>query len=862
MSFNFFLNYIHRQLVFIMLLCFINFSWAQKLPDVCFDNQNDYSFMWWKKTIKTGNQIFAIKTNKYALSFDYANLSIEDFSINKNNVAEEVVLKETNEESFPLNNPVKLRFGISNSNSITWCETTSGIDDDCQLVETGKYFQRRFLTNLPELNGFSKYDSGLEISSWPDRIAFILKGTPIENIKNLGLLTELTFDKKYAELIQYGDVKALKNPKDGSGFIIMKSSEATSIQVSETTVSVNYKPSRASHAGEEINVGMIIYPIAEDIDSKLKDIADLENKPLYVTAKQIAPKEAVLDVVYNKNKGWHQVKLRSDRTSGKSNTKDSINNRMERVLFTVNNPSNKDKVVRLNFAKGRLTLDGAKVFGVSGLSAVIRDLKGNPIGIPVQLSKNWHTGRSGRSNQYFRGSWYHGLSMLTIPANSKITLEYTSVNAMWGGVPAASHAQLCLIGWGANQQWDQSAIGSWGENITYEPDLDQAGAPVLDFRPLMVKSETGKKWGWTGNLGGADILNYTKTDGNRGWHSRIRTQYKSYSPNLTEVTYAGIMDDNSMDFEYTASLGRSDDMVRGLYKIKLKVLKDVSFKDFVVFQLGALNYHFANSKTLAWGNETGLKREWQATTGGNSRYITYKKIADGKVPWFSFTNTEFTVPWAKFTPANRGFIIRKWDAKINGKENTPPYFAEFNTTSGKHGRVSSIVNITAPDICTSFNAGDYIEAEIELMVLPSTAGEYYGPNTNFAKALQTKANSWDMMLREAVGNNIVVSVAKGELENNYPIKIESIKNKAQFSVTGGMGYVPLTITNVGRYQNPELFKKVNGKWRKINQEVYGNDFWQSEYNPETKTWDITYNINLDTSNDERKMVEFKFDNLN
>ena len=58
----------------------------------------------------------------------------------------------------------------------------------------------------------------------------------------------------------------------------------------------------------------------------------------------------------------------------------------------------------------------------------------------------------------------------------------------WGGVPAASHAQLCLIGWGWNQRWDQAAIGSWGESICYEPEGIQVRCMIDDVRPLMVWS--------------------------------------------------------------------------------------------------------------------------------------------------------------------------------------------------------------------------------------------------------------------------------------------------------------------------------------------------------------------------------------
>nr|WP_271560244.1 hypothetical protein [Algibacter sp.] len=845
-------------------------SIAQKLTEVCYQNQKDYSFMWWKKTIKTGNQIFAIKTNHYTLAFDYPNLSIKDFSINKGTSLEVEVLRETNEESFPTNKPVKLRFGTSIGSTMTWCKTTSEIDDDCQLVETGKYFQRRFITNLPDLKGFSKYNSGLEISSWPDRIAFILKVITEKDIENLELKTELTFPSVYTVLIDSGDIKVLKNPKDGSGYIILKSNDATHIAVDGTTVKVNLNKPSLLEKDTEINAGMIIYPVSKNIDSKLKEIINQETTLLLVTAKQILPIEANLKVNYDKDKGWHQILLRSDNieskkelaeiNEGNPGPQDDLNNRMERVMFSVTNSSKMDKVLRLNFAKGRLVDNGASVFGTPGISAILRDINGNPIGIPIQLSKNWHTGgRSGVDNHYFRGTWYEGLTMLTIPAKNSISLEYTSVNSMWGGLPAASHAQLCLVGWGHNQQWDESAIGAWGETITYEPDLDQTGAPVLDFRPLLVSTPQGKKWGWTGNLGGADFFDYTKLDGNRGWHSRIRTQYKRYSPNYTEVTYAGVMDDNSMDFEYTASIGRSDDITRGIYKIKLKVLKDTEFKDFSIIELASSRYHHVKSKNLAWGNETGVKKKWESTVGGTPRYITEKIPAEGKYIWFSFNDSKYTSKQLeRFKLAERGFIIRDWKAKINGNENILPWFSEYNTAGGNYGDQSSIIKITPPKGCNSFIAGDYIEATVELILIPSHADDYYGSNKNLTTALKNNPLSWEMIYREAAGNDIDVKVSKGKLLDNYPIKIETNNGKAELTVNGGLGYVPLTFTNVPDYKNPELFRKENGEWKKVNQKVHGNDFWQTEYNATNDTWDISFNINLDSPEDIREMKEFKF----
>ena len=831
---------------------------AQSIAYKCFDNQNDYSYMWWLKTIKNNNKIFGIKTNHYAISFDYENLNVSSLSINKSQKTESEALRESNDESFPAGNTSQLSFGMTSDNRTYIVQAYSQNIDNCQLIETGKYFQRRFINNLFDLDGCNINKSGLEISSWPDRFSFILRATPNSELFNRGLYIDFTFPANYSVLLEKGDVKALKDPKDGSGYIILKSEKTTGLSVIGTSIRADLEKQASIPAGQEISTGLIIYPIADNIDAAFDKIVEQESQPVLVTAEQIAPTNVNLNVKYNKDLGWHEIALRNDGNTAYES--ELSNNRIERVNLIFDNPSSTDKVVRLNFSKGRLTENGSSVFGMVGISAVLRDMKGNPVGIPVQLSKNWHeTGFDGIADHYFRGPWFHGLSMLTIPAKTKINLEYTSVNALWGNVPAVSHAQLCLVGWGFNQQWDESAIGSWAETICYEPDLDQAGAPVLDFRPLMVKSPTGQKWGWTGNLGGADFFNYTKTDGNRNWHSRIRTNYKRYSPNLTEVTYAGTMDDNSMDFEYTASIGRSDDMTRGIYHIKLKVLNDVTFNDFVFFQLATPTYHFAKSNTLAWGNETGLKKQWTAKIGGTSRYITAKQVAEGEMPWFSFADSQFAGSQASFRPANRGFVIRSWKARINGKDNIAPSFAEYNATGG-FGESSGLINITPPADCTTFQAGDYIEAEIEIFQIPKSADDYYGPNQNLIAALTTKANTWEMVYREAIGNDLDVVVSSGgSLTANYPIKINSTGNSVSFSVTGGRGYVPLTITNVGNFQSPVLYQKVSGSWQKIDQSVYGNDFWQTDFNVSTGKWDITYNVKLDTPNDVRQTVEFKFE---
>ncbi len=55
-------------------------------------------------------------------------------------------------------------------------------------------------------------------------------------------------------------------------------------------------------------------------------------------------------------------------------------------------------------------------------------------------------------------------------------------------------------------------------------------------------------------------------------------------------------------------------------------------------------------------------------------------------------------------------------------------------------------------------------------------------------------------------------------------------NFAQFSITGGLGYVPFTISGLTAYSNPRLESSSDGKtWTVVDQSVNGKDFWQTDF---------------------------------
>jgi len=77
---------------------------------------------------------------------------------------------------------------------------------------------------------------------------------------------------------------------------------------------------------------------------------------------------------------------------------------------------------------------------------------------------------------------------------------------------------------------------------------------------------------------------------------------------------------------------------------------------------------------------------------------------------------------------------------------------------------------------------------------------------------------------EALGNDLDVSITRGTLKHVYPIRIHA-PDGAEFAVTGGLGYVPMTFSGLPNYRRYILEIKVNDLWMEVDQSVHGHDFW-------------------------------------
>lgn len=785
---------------------------------------SDYTYMWWTHGLRDERKTFSIQTNRFAIQFDVPRLQLTHLLPIEDPPAMSDALAQRNADIFGSPN-ASLCFTLEANGRKYEATGASPRYENCQLIESGRFFQRRLIQGIRWQAGAPKTDTECEIAAWPDRLTLLLRVTPSNGLEDGALRIALRSKERWF-------VKA-----DRPSATI-----ATDADVWTARLDVGDWP-----AGEERTVAMIVQ----------SDMAD-DASPA-IAARQIAPAQAPLDVVYDHTMGWHRIALRNDPPAHTYD--ESSNNRIERVRLFLNNPSTTTRTARLNFAKGRPANGG--VFGITGLSAILRDADGNPTGIPVQISKNWHAGRPRHARGdwkpgRYRGSWYRGLTMVTVPAKTAIELEYTSVNALWGGVPAASHAQLCLAGWGSNQLWEQAAIGSWGESLCFEPDQGQRGGAVLDTRPLMVSglgNRPKRKWGWTCNVGGADFLVYYDREGRKQWNSRMKTLHQRNGPVLTEVTYAGRSQDSKIDLRSTVSLYRTDDITRGVYRFRYDVREPVTFSRLVLFQCGSDDYSYTGEREFARGGENGLVEEWQTEWGGN-RYKTEPVELTGRIPWVSMHEA---VPRAEGNEAwaNRGIVIREWDARLGGRH-VRPWAAERGAKV--RGTDTSLVDILPPPDIDQLQVGDYVAAVVEHVVVPQFAHDYYGPNENLRAALKRWQDTWEMVHREAIGNDLAVNVVRGELLRDRPTMIRATENHAEFAITGGLGYVPITITGLTDFRQPllEIQETNNGTWIPVDQAVHGNDFWQTDYDTQTGTWQVTYSVPMDTPGDKRVSRAFRF----
>ena len=475
---------------------------------------------------------------------------------------------------------------------------------------------------------------------------------------------------------------------------------------------------------------------------------------------------------------------------------------------------------------------------ITGLVAVLCDPDGVPTGIPVQVSKNWHYAETG---EYLRA--YMLLPAIPDTSRYKLRIAY----GFYGQLPSASHAQLSLVGYGGNGRWEQLAIGCWGETMCLDMDMSLVDVAITDNRGLMLRDgEDGTRWQWTDGGWGGDWLNVPDSHNGKLFFTGMRTAYLAHGPCLTDVRYGGWYGGNrEVAVQAQVETLRTDDYARTFQTLRYQFNQTLPATDSWLCKMGRTGGYV--TPKIAWGNRDGLLVEKEVPTGlkVNEPFVG-KLTLSGPAPWWIAFPGAYSNHNRKWGTGSRALVIRSYTATIGGKTYSAPTISMPVFQVHPDGKANLDLLITPPEGVTAFAPGDTVEMSFTWIVVPRIAEDYYGPNELFRQHLVDNPRSWQTVYREAKGNDLHVSAQGGAVLRNYPILLKAEQPEVRFSITGGVGYVPVRFEGLADYRDYALYRIDGEREIKLDQSTHGNDYWQTDYDARSNTYRMSFNLPLDT----------------
>lgn len=839
----------HLSSLNLVLFIFLSLQSFAQLSQETYDNlQNNYNYTFWNDNFKTSgvqDREFTIQTSGFGLKINYTDLTVTNMEPTTSSLTSEQAFSMSDNSLFPNVTSGDINYRILQNGSVLHAKpvnpTNSGIKIS-QMAEYGSWQNRRFLDSLNYTNSADVYGSfsGIEFTNWHNRFKITFYVKPRTNILNGQLELEIEIPTIYSTMYSSGAIYGFANSQD-QGFAIKGGTNSvltlTSPGVIKTTMS-----QQDLLADSLYEVSLIIYPLKQNLSSNFLDVFD-DGNDFLITSNQTLPNTTDNAVVnFDQNEGVYIIDI-PKYTMGQYNCPTA--ELLQNIQFDIENTTNTNKRIRLCFRQ-------VPAVNVTGFSSMLRSRNGDPLGIPLQISKNWH---GSSSSALHAGSWIKEYVELIIPANSTEEFDYTRVGAKWGETYGAFSHQLSVVGAGVwRGGWLEAGLGSFGENITHSPDYEYGNSNGCDFRPFLVTNQnqggTSLECRWTGNLGGLDFGNYTNASNQRIYQSQVKTKFKRYGPNLSETSISAISSDLKLKLDYTFYLNRSNDMTRVYYKVKLHALDSIPFNRFDMFQLGGDIYNTLVAQTVVYGDENGVTNTLAPTNSGTNDYTTSHLALSGNQPWLWLDGECNNSPVGSNLNinANAGLIIRSYKGLFNGVVDDTPYLRERSSSIGfssSTGLNPTSYCLVPPQGVTSLSVGDSIEMLLEVCLIPKSVNDYYGDDTLFSQTLNTYGNSWEPLFNEVVFNRPIGSAQNSSVTQGYPLMVETSNNEALVEIEGGKNYVPLVFTHVDSIFDPQLWRQVNNCWELIDQSNWGKDFWQTDYNPELEKYEVTYNVHHD-----------------
>lgn len=384
---------------------------------------------------------------------------------------------------------------------------------------------------------------------------------------------------------------------------------------------------------------------------------------------------------------------------------------------------------------------------ITGFVPVLLDDAGRPTGIVVQVSKNWHS-RPERDPLPQQGPWIRGRFRLELAAGERRRLTYAVVHATWGGHAAASVSQLSLVGYGSNGLWDQWALGSWGETLCTQPGRALRRALFTDLRPFAVLGMgERRRHDWTSNIGGGDVLVLHDAGDHYVVPEQCGGECRSPGPNLAEMVYYEELAGGAMRAETTVFLPQAGDCARFYVNLRCTVMTELPFHRLVWFQLGSDFYNECDARRATWGDAAARTGSLEFTPAVAADPLGEPIPLSGGDPWLAL-DAGTAKPADRRGRGDRGLIVRAWQARLGGAEAMP--YLQWRAQPMRRER-RLLAELVCPPGVQRLLPGDHVEAQLEVVLLPAAADDYWGADPGFAAALTSGSGGAALVQREAAG---------------------------------------------------------------------------------------------------------------
>ena len=406
------------------------------------------------------------------------------------------------------------------------------------------------------------------------------------------------------------------------------------------------------------------------------------------------------------------------------------------------------------------------------------------------MSKDWHS----KNSPPYNGVWLNAFTQVRLPPKSRQEFELTLAYGFWGGV-APCRTPNCVSSAGAATSSGTKAPWAPGANPSVPGAAAgtgfHAGHPAHDGDRHQQRARhvgAGRTM-WAART----IAASSRPMATACFPRAMRTEYRRTGPCLSEVIYTGETGEGLKQM-LSASLVRSNDCVAGIVHHQglcdqadaLLALRGLSGRIGYLLQFG--------TRRVACGDANGMAEEWTPQRGGN---VNRKMIGpcNGKNHWISLHDTE--KPDKAGANANRGVIIRSWNASIGGRR-VQPYLCERGAMPREHPKDgATLADVLLPPDVKQLSPGDRIDAQIELVVVPQFARDYYGPDAELKAALEKDENTARMILREAAACAPDVTVTKGKLLQCFPdVLVQCSEGAAELTVKSGPGFTAVTFAGL------------------------------------------------------------------